>query len=307
MKPAARVIIVSVAFLLLTWSTRVIAHYDGPDQPDSVVKRSDVYCTGYIAEVAPRAELQVIGGEKENERNSFAQGDVVYVSKGREGGIRAGAVYYILRPVGEVKHPFTRRRVGHLVRELGMLRVIEVQPQTSTAEVLVSCDQIEMGDLLMPYEAKSAPGPRDARPLPRYSEGSGGTTGQIILSPQGREYFAANNVVYIDLGRRQGVQAGDYFTIYRTIDKTEGVTHMPDDHIVNGKSYGYGSLRYKGTEHSMSSPRVKREEVLRNRPTLPRKVLGEMVVIRVENNSAVALITRTVSEVNIGDHIERAN
>jgi hypothetical protein len=306
MKPAARVVFVAAALFLVVWSMPRTASGSGPDQPNNeIVKRSDVYCTGYISETPVRHELKVIGGEKENEKESFAQGDVVYLNQGRDHGVRSGAVYYVVRPTGLVKHPTTRKFIGTFVRELGMLRVIEVQNKTATAEVIVSCDQIDLGDSLTPYEAKAGPSPSDPKPLPRYTEGVGGMLGQIIMAPTGREYFSANNIVYIDLGSRNGVQPGDNFTIYRTINKREGVTAMPDDNLVDGRSYGYGSLRYKGTEQSNSSLGEKREDVMRTRPSLPRKVLGEMTVVKVENGTAVAVITRTVGEVNIGDYIER--
>jgi hypothetical protein len=46
---------------------------------------------------------------------------------------------------------------------------------------------------------------------------------------------------------------------------------------------------------------------MRERPPLPRKVLGELVVLKVEKGASVALITRTTAEVQIGDMIERSN
>ena len=38
-----------------------------------------------------------------------------------------------------------------------------------------------------------------------------------------------------------------------------------------------------------------------------RKVLGELVVLKVEKTASVAIITRTTAEVQIGDRIERSN
>jgi hypothetical protein len=49
------------------------------------------------------------------------------------------------------------------------------------------------------------------------------------------------------------------------------------------------------------------EQVMRERPQLPRKVLGELVVLKTEKGNSVAMITRTTAEVQIGDMIERAN
>ncbi|HJQ68164.1 MAG TPA: hypothetical protein VKA70_04295 [Blastocatellia bacterium] len=307
MKQTASVALVVAALLFLSVSRPAAAQQSEAGQEDPVVKRSDIYCTGYISEAEPRLDLQVVGGDKENQQNAFAQGDVVFLNKGRKAGVQPGAVYYILRPLGEFKHPFKKTRLGHFVRELGMLRVFEVQDYTATAEITVSCDSVELGDVLKPYEQKVGPEARDARPLPRYGEGSNTMTkGQIVMSPTFREYLAANHVVYIDLGTRQGVRPGDYFTIYRKINSREGVAKMPDYDVVNGHDAGYGSRRWKGGEYASSATRESRDKVKRERPEIPRKVLGELIVLKVNRTAAVALITRTVAEVNIGDFIERS-
>jgi hypothetical protein len=279
----------------------------GPDRDDPVAKGTDVFCTGFISDLPPRTDLQIVGAEKENMKITYAQGDAVFLNKGRGSGIQPGAVYYIIRPLGEVKHPFTKKKMGYYVRELGAVRVIEVQDQTSTAEILISCDTIEFGDLLKPYERYEGPGPRDPRPLPRYGEGSGGTTGQIVLSPGYHENLSANRVVFLDIGDRQDVRPGDYFTIYRETGRREGITNVPQDKIGQNKDSGFGSDRFKGGEFSVSGTHLSRDQVLRSRPDVPRKVLGELIVLKVEKSTSVALITRTTAEVNIGDHIERSN
>ncbi len=307
MKISARVIIVLAALFVLPFTKAVVAQKESSDQNDPVARRADLYCTGYIADVAPSADLQIIGGERENFKSSFWQGEVVYLNKGRKGGVQPGAVYYIIRPLGDVTHPFTKKRLGCLVREMGMLRVIEVQEETSTAEIIISCDMVTFGDLLKPYEEMESPDPRDAQPLPRYGEGSGGVKGQIVMSPNYSEYLSANRVVYIDLGSRQDVHTGDYFTIFREIGGSERIATMPTDNIVKKRSKDYGSGHYRGGDLSIEASRVHQNEVLRTRPKLPRKVMGELIILKVEKNTSVALITRTTAEVNIGDYIERAN
>jgi len=307
MRGKARLAIALIAvFLASAWQV-VSAQQPTSESSDPVAKRSDLYCTGFIAQAAPREDLQVIGAESENTKATFAQGDVVFLNHGRGAGVQPGAVYFVIRPIGEVQHPFTKKRLGYYVRELGLLRVIEVQDQTSTAEITVSCDTVELGDLLKPYQEYGAPGPRDARPLPRYSEGAGGTKGQIVMSPGYHENLSANRVVFLDLGDDDSVHAGDYFTIYREIGAREGVTNTPEDNVVNRRSDGYESDRYRGGDVSVQATRSLRKDVLQQRPPIPRKVLGELIVIKVEKNTAVAMITRTTAEVNIGDWVERAN
>ncbi|HJZ67294.1 MAG TPA: hypothetical protein VKF81_04035 [Blastocatellia bacterium] len=306
MKSTVRAGIALMIFLIGSLSAS-IAGQQNSDQSEPLAKRSDIYCTGFIADAPPRVDLQVVGAEAENLKVTFAQGDVVYLNRGRSTGIQPGAVYNIIRPVGELNHPFSKKRLGYYVRELGMLRVVEVGERTSAAEITVSCDTIEFGDLLKPYEESLGPAARDARPLPKYREGSGGINGQIVMSPGFHENLSANRVVFIDLGTRQDVHPGDSFTIYREIGAREGVTNTPKDNVVKRRSDGYDSDRFRGGEYSIQATRAPRDRVLRERPQLPRKVLGELVVLKVEKSASVALITRTTAEVQIGDLVQRSN
>ncbi|MFL6273747.1 MAG: hypothetical protein ACJ74G_00945 [Blastocatellia bacterium] len=274
---------------------------------DPITRGTDVYCTGYIADVMPSTSLQIIGAEQENMKVTFAQGDVVFLNRGRGAGIQPGAAYFIIRPLGEFKHPFNKKKMGVYVREVGLLRVLEVQDQTATAQILVSCDTVEFGDLLRPYEEIAPPVAREARPLPRYGEGTNETKGQIIMAPGFHEHLSANRVVFLDLGRQQNVQPGDYFTIYRQTGPTEGITRTPKNDIVRKRDKDFGSDRYQGGEYSVQATNKPLEQIMKERPPIPRHVLGEMVVLKVENHTCVAMITRTTAEVTIGDFVERSN
>jgi hypothetical protein len=315
MKRTAYVVIALAALFCITLPDPVGAQKEQTSQPiplnnpefDTISKRTDIYCTGYITESTLWPESMVIGGEKENFQASFTQGDVVFINKGREEGVRSGAVYYIIRPLGKFKHPFDKKRkLGTFVREVGMLRVIQVNEKTSTAEVTVSCEMVEMGDLLKPYEEKLAPEPREGQPLPLHGESSDDISGQIVMARNYQEFVSANNIVFIDLGERQGVKEGDYFTIYHKItSKRENIGEYPNDKIDNWRDRGYESDHWRGGDFSNQSVAKERKKILKDRPKIPRKVLGEMIVLKVEKGTAVALITRTVGEVNIGDRVER--
>ena len=278
-----------------------------PPAADPVTRGTDVYCTGYIADAMPSTDLRIVGAEQENMKVTFAQGDVVFLNRGRGAGIEPGAAYFIIRPLGAFKHPFTKKRMGFYVREVGLLRVLEVQDQTATAQILVSCDTVEFGDLLKPYQEVAPPVARDARPLPRYSEGTNDTRGQIIMSPGFHEQLSANRVVFVDLGRQENVQPGDYFTIYRQTGATEGITNTPKDNVVRQRDKDFSSDRYRGGEYGVQATAKPLEKILKDRPPIPRRVLGEMVVLKVENHTCVAMITRTTAEVTIGDFVERSN
>ena len=303
MRFIARVAVLAALLMVLL----VLPAAAQPPAADPVTRGTDVYCTGYIADAMPSTDLRIVGAEQENMKVTFAQGDVVFLNRGRGAGIQSGAAYFIIRPLGEFKHPFTKKKMGFYVREVGLLRVLEVQDQTSTAQILVSCDTVEFGDLLQPYQEVAPPVAREARPLPRYSEGSNDTRGQIIMSPGFHEQLSANRVVFVDLGRQENVQPGDYFTIYRQTGATEGITNTPKDNVVHRRDKGFNSDRYRGGEYAVQATAKPLEKVLKDRPPIPRKVLGEMVVLKVENHTCVAMITRTTAEVTVGDFVERSN
>jgi hypothetical protein len=308
MNRTVRAVLVFAACCLVFSSTATRAQQQAqPNDAEPVAKRADIYCTGFISELPPRTDLQIVGSEKENIKSLFSLGDVVYLNKGREAGLYPGALYYVIRPVGKVRHPFTKKKLGYFVRELGMVRVMEVQDRTATAEVAVSCDMITFGDSLRAFEAQTAPGLADEKPLPRYGEGSGGTTGQIVMSPMFHEFLATNRIVYIDLGHRQGIRPGETFTIFRRVNRREGITKFRDDDVAAHGSGGFGSDRYRGGDIAIESTPRSIPDVLASRPVMPRKVLGEMVILKVENTASVAMITRSVAEVNVGDFVERAN
>jgi hypothetical protein len=277
------------------------------DYRNLAAKRTDIYCTGFISELPPRTELKIVGALMENSKREYSQGDIVFLNRGREGGVYPGALYYVIRPAGKFKHPFNRKAMGHYVRELGMLQVVEVHDKTATAEIVVSCDAMTLGDLLRSYEAVESPALPEGHPLNRYGEGTGDTTGQIVLSRGFHEFVGTNNIVHIDLGLRHGVRPGDNFTVFRAIGPGEGVTKFRDDKVGYNRSRGFGSERFKGGDFSISGTAEKPNEVIEQRPSLPRKVLGELVILKVENTASVAVITQSLSEINIGDFVERAN
>ena len=303
-------VVILLAVLALAPSLRTSRAGQQPsgEERKPVATRTDVYCAGYISESSSWPDLHIVGAERENLKHSYEQGDIVFLDKGREHGVRPGQTYYIIRPIDKMKHPFTGKKIGTYVHEVGMVRVLQVNDRTSTAEVTVSCDPVELGDYLRVYEERVAPAPRPAQPLPLHGESSGDISGQIIGARHNREYLAANDIVYLDLGERQGVKEGDYFTVYHKISSDwENIAKYPNDKIYNKRSDSYQSDHYRGGEFSNQSLAKERQKVLDDRPSIPRKVLGEVVILRVEKGTATGLVTRTAGVVNVGDKVERSN
>ncbi|HEY9233180.1 MAG TPA: hypothetical protein VIS78_13585, partial [Blastocatellia bacterium] len=111
MRIIARVAV--LAAVSLVWlALPAASQQPGADQPNPITRGTDVYCTGFIADAMPSTGLQIVGAEQENMKVTFAQGDVVFLNRGRGAGIQPGAAYFIIRPLGEFKHPFSKKKMG---------------------------------------------------------------------------------------------------------------------------------------------------------------------------------------------------
>ena len=176
---------------------------------------SDLYCSGYI-DPDHRAPALRVAGSEVVEQEHPAQGDVIYLNQGRNQGIAPGAELTVVRPVGSVVHPTTAQDLGTYVRRLGRVRVMLAQEDTSTAVIEFSCEDIQIQDQLLPWQAIPAPRRVSMPPFDRYDvTPSGGPTGAIVSL--GYEYMnaGAGNIIHTDLGLASGVQPGDVLLIYR--------------------------------------------------------------------------------------------
>ncbi len=276
--------------------------------PTKVATGNGLYCAGFINATPTPNKFQIVGAEQEDTRQQFGQGDIVYLNAGRSQGLEPEMLFAIVRPLGDFRSPFVhtsgQRHLGVYTRELGVLRVIAVQETTATARIVVSCEEMQFGDLLRAFEERRAPAENVSQPLPRYEPTSGQKAGRIVLQRDQKEMIAPRDVVYIDLGKDSGINVGDRFTIYRHYPDDAKTVRFNDDDITQRRSGGYQSETYKGGTFSIDHPRVARQEVKNARPQLPHKIVGELVVISVQGKSAAAIVTRTTQEVHPGDWIE---
>jgi len=173
----------------------------------------DLYCTGFIAGEREGSSLTITGGD--NERLGVAEGDVVFLSHGRDHGIRAGDEYQIQRATRDIRHPTTGVRLGSLVRRLGRVRVMLVHDEVSTALIENSCEDIHPGDELVAWVDIPVPMLESVPTLQRYDPTpSGGSVGAVVAAKDGVIALGAGHVIYTDLGRGI-VTPGDVLTIYR--------------------------------------------------------------------------------------------
>ncbi|MEP6923692.1 MAG: hypothetical protein ABI954_04435 [Pyrinomonadaceae bacterium] len=312
--------VISLSALIMSGAaTQIFGQTTSDTNQRQVAQGNNLYCAGYISKNPIVESPEVVGGEQEQEQYTYKQGDYIYINAGTQQGVKIDDRYAITRPRGRMRSPFSRKGdLGVFVEELGAARIINVKPQVSVAFIETSCENVLLGDLLVPSTTRVAPDEREEVTLDRFKDPSGKATGRIVLARNGQEFVSRDQIVYIDLGSEDGVKAGDYLTIYRPLGKG-GVVRLydfdkDDEEIVRPEDPGFESQVFRGGKFDNQAPRKTGADaqgkiattpaVKKRRPAGLRKIVGEATILSVQGSTATVVITRTAQEINTGDYVE---
>jgi hypothetical protein len=293
-------------------------------QPLQVAGRAKLFCAGYIRLQRLPKMPEIVGALEEQEERTFSDGEIVYINAGSRQGIKEGQNFQLIRPRGDVKGVHRQKKgfLGTYIQEVGQLTVFKVRENTSAAQIMSSCgDMVLLGDLLTAIPDRVSPLQRTDTEVDRFADPTNKQFGRLMMAKDNRELVSNNDVVYIDLGVEDNVKPGDYLTIYRPLG-TGNLTRVDNEELARNRATGFQSDRYRGGGFSTEGMRAKdstafvnaegryryrpitTREVKKHRPAMPRKIVGEMVIIDVQTRTATAIITRVVGEAHTGDWVE---
>jgi|ERR1700687_3555870 len=254
---------------------------------------SELYCSGQVVTPKLPADSYLISGEQSKEKLVFATGDYVYINHGATKGARVGDEFLIMREVTEpLKVSWNKWQkkltpaMGTIYHDLGRVRIVNVLPKTSIAEVVFACDYLQRGDLARPFQERPVPTFKEApSTFDQFAPVSGKPVAMIVQMHDFVQGGGNGSVVYVNLGIRQGVKIGDYIRAFRYQGTRAEFTYQTEG--FEYKMYGFGSTPVRYTWED-----------------LPREVLGEGIVLRAGDNGSVVLLTYTRRDVYTGDYIE---
>src|SRR4051794_28795898 len=73
---------------------------EGP-KPMTVATENELYCGGYLEYTPGYSDPQIVGGEQEQEKNVYAEGDYIFLNRGSQDGLRPGDRFSVVRPHGQ--------------------------------------------------------------------------------------------------------------------------------------------------------------------------------------------------------------
>jgi len=265
----------------------------GTPNPNGQVDYSKVYCSGFVSDPKVPDDIRVISGEQANYKIVFSHGDYVYLNRGAQQGVKIGDVYSIVRPDHDPANEWfwgqdkLTKRMGTLYRDLGQIRVVNVQPETSIAEVSFSCDYMQRGDVARPFVERPAPPYKDASKFDIFAPVSGKPVGTILSGHDWHQAFGAGITAYVNIGASKGLKVGDYLRFFRYQESKADISASAGEHDMQYKVFGFGSApkKYSGKD-------------------LPREILGEGIVLNVTKDAATVLVTYEREEAYTGDFAE---
>ncbi|HXX58125.1 MAG TPA: LysM peptidoglycan-binding domain-containing protein [Thermodesulfovibrionales bacterium] len=162
-----------------------------------LVDRPTFIASGYITEsVASVGE--VIGAP--TERTALGKGDYAYIHTAMP--VANGQRFYVFRVSERVKHPQTGALMGYLIEVVGISEVVGEESGQIKVRITDSYSDVDVGDLLDEYVETEPPFLTD-------EPGRPAVNGFIVAARKNKEINALPSIVYIDKGRRDGVEIGD--------------------------------------------------------------------------------------------------
>jgi hypothetical protein len=251
----------------------------------------DLYCSGIVSDLPVATDTYLISGEDSDYKTTFMPGDLVYINVGADHGVKIGDEFEVTRPVrdwGVVKYfkyqAQLSRAMGTTYADIGRLRVVSVQQKTSTAEMGLTCDPMQRGDIVRPFQTRPSPTLHDAK-LDLFTPPSGKKIAMVVTAKDFSLIAGAGKIVYVNLGSSQGVQVGNYFRVFRYQGARNDTAYQMRNTAY--KVYGFGST-----------------PVAYEWDNLPRQIMGEGIVLRTGPNSSTVLLTDSREGIYLGDYAE---
>src|ERR1700687_6064797 len=264
---------------------------------------ADIYCAGFLTKDRVPDANYVNGGLQTPTSTKFETGELVYLAGT---GYQAGQLYSIVREMRDANeyevYPDERQVLaaqGHPYGEIGRVRVVDTRSHSAIAQVEFSCDPINPGDVAVPFVEKPplafhVPGHFD-----RFAPANGKLSGRIVLGKDFDSVLGTGMKLYMNMGSNQGVKVGDYFRVVRSYTPT---LREPVD-----------SLSFKARTSEDTQMRPPAFEANRFTKTkganihvgdLPRRAVGEVVVLNVTPTSSSAMVVFALEDVYAGDTVE---
>ncbi|HEY2115999.1 MAG TPA: OmpA family protein [Candidatus Angelobacter sp.] len=266
---------------------------NAPAEVGNTPTPNDMYCSGFITTEKLPDKIFVAAGHNTPDQSRYAgKSDVIFL---HGSGLKEGERYQIVRHVKDTNHyeiyhgqKSAVHDHGEPYFEMAIVQVNEVQKNTGIATFELSCADVMPGDIAIPLVEREAPPFRKVS-LERYAPPSGKPQGRILMAKEFDSFLGSKYKAYLSIGADKGLKPGDYLRATRTYSYTY---HDPEAGL---------SLKASEYEDTQVHPaKLPSGDV----SSLPRRTLGDMIVLQVHAKSATAMVLTALEDIHVGDGVE---
>lgn len=264
---------------------------------------ADLYCAGFINKQTLPDANYVAGGLQTPSTTKFTRGDIIFL---QGTGYSAGAEYEIVRALRDVNEyeifPGQKKllkETGQPYEEVGRIKIVDTRSRAAIGQIEYACDGINPGDTAIPFAEKQSVTFHTPVKFDRFLPSSNKLTGRIVMGKDFDSQLGTGQKLYINVGANQGVKVGDFFRAVRSYDAD---LKDPVD------SLSFKAAIAEDTQKKIPSfdPAMftKGNGPVIHVRDLPRRAVGEIVIIGVTPTTATGMVVFTMEDVHAGDGVE---
>ena len=264
---------------------------------------ADLYCAGFISKQhLPDANF-VAGGLETPDTTKFSRGDMIYLMGP---GYAVGAEYEIVRALRDINeyemYPGQKKllkQTGQPYEEIGRVKIIDTRSRVAVGQIEYACDGVNPGDTTIPFAEKQAVNFHTPIRFDRFLPASSKVSGRVVMGKDFDSVLSTGQKLYINVGANQGVKIGDFFRAVRSyqadlddpVDSLSFKAAISDDTQLKTPSFDPAKFT-KG-----NGPVIHVRD-------LPRRAVGEIVIIGVTNTTATGMVVFALEDLHAGDGVE---
>jgi hypothetical protein len=264
---------------------------------------ADLYCAGFInKQVLPNSNY-VAGGLQTPNTTKFVTGDIIYLAGT---GYTTGAQYTILRELRDQNRyevfPGQKKMLdatGQPYGEIARVRIVDTRNKTAIGQVEYSCDPVNPGDIAVPFAEKPSVSFHPPLRFDRFVPNTGKLSGRIVLGKDFDSVLGTGMKVYTNVGSNQGVKVGDYFRAFRSYSSD---LKDPVDSLSFDASTAEDTQKRPPSIEGNWMTKTKGPTI--HVADLPRRAVGELVIIGVTPTTSTGMIVFSLEDVHAGDGVE---
>jgi hypothetical protein len=274
-----------------------------PTQRVQTPTYADLYCAGFISkQILPDANF-IAGGLQTPTTTKFTRGDLIYL---RGTGYTAGAEYEIIRALKDLNeyemYPGEKKllkETGQPYEEVGRVKIVDTRSKTAIGQIEYSCDGINPGDTAIPFAEKQPVTFHNQIRFDRFLPSSNKNSGRIVMGKDFDSELGTGQKVYMNIGSNQGVKIGDF---YRATRSYEADLKDPVDSLSFKAAIAEDTQKKTPSIDPTFLTKTNGPEI--HVRDLPRRAVGEIVIIGVTNTTATGMIVFALEDVHAGDAVE---